>query len=157
MKTIYAFLFLAFSTLLSTNLYAQNGAEAYFMGKWNATFLGTPYGDVSIAVRFEKNGTSIKGFYILEMVSIDEQKMDTVYLDGDKLNFGFSVMGNDIKVSLTKKDDNNASGLLNGQLVVEAVRVLEAKISAAPSLVETYFKGKSYVITKNPNYRALTN
>ena len=141
MKTIYAFLFLAFSNLLGTNLYAQNDTSAYFLGKWNATIKGTPNGDVTLPARFEKNGVSLKGFYT-DPESKEEKSMDTVYMDSDKLNFGFNIAGYDVTVTLAKKDDTTATGSLMGMFDVEAVRVNGGTSSEAPSAVEAYFLGK---------------
>lgn len=141
MKTIYAFLFVAFSSLLSTNLHAQNGAEAYFLGKWNVTVKGTPNGDVTLPGRFEKNGVSIKGFYT-DPESKEEKAMDTVYVDGEKLNFGFNIAGYDVTVTLTKKDDNTATGSLMGMFDVEAVRVTGGSTNGAGNAVQAYFLGK---------------
>lgn len=122
MKTIYAFLFVAFCSILSTNLLAQSATESYFLGKWNVTVKGTPNGDVTLPARFEKNGVSIKGFYT-DPESKEEKGMDTVYLDADKLNFGFNIAGYDVTVTLSKKDENTATGSLMGMFDVEAVRV----------------------------------
>lgn len=141
MKTIYAFLFVAFSSLLSTNLLAQNSTEAYFLGKWNVTVKGTPNGDVTLPGRFEKNGVSIKGFYT-DPESKEEKAMDTVYIDSDKLNFGFNIAGYDVTVTLAKKDDNTATGSLMGMFDVEAVRVNGSAANGGGNAVEAYFLGK---------------
>jgi cytochrome c len=141
MKTIYAFLFVAFSTLLGTNLYAQNGTEAYFLGKWNATIKGTPNGDVTLPARFEKNGASLKGFYT-DPESKEEKAMDTAYMDSDKLTFGFNIAGYDVTVTLAKKDDNTATGSLMGMFDVEAVRATGGAANGGGNAVEAYFMGK---------------
>lgn len=141
MKTIYAFLFVAFGTLLSTNLQAQNGTEAYFLGKWNVTVKGTPNGDVTLPARFEKKGASIKGFYT-DPESKEEKGMDTAYVEADKLNFGFNIAGYDVTVTLSKKDENTATGSLMGMFDVEAVRVTGGASNAGGSAVEAYFMGK---------------
>lgn len=141
MKTIYAFLFVAFCSILSTNLQAQSTTEAYFMGKWNVTVKGTPNGDVTLPGRFEKNGVSIKGFYT-DPESKEEKTMDTVYIDADKLNFGFNIAGYDVTVTLAKKDENTATGSLMGMFDVEAVRVTGAATNGGGNAVEAYFMGK---------------
>jgi cytochrome c len=141
MKTIYALLFVAFFSLLGTNVHAQNASETYFLGKWNVTVKGTPNGDVTLPGRFEKNGVSLKGFYT-DPESKEEKAMDTAYLDGDKLNFGFNISGYDVTVTLAKKDDNTATGSLMGMFDVEAVRVNGASSTGTLGAVETYFLGK---------------
>jgi cytochrome c len=141
MKSIYAFLFVAFSSLLSTNLQAQNGSEAYFLGKWNVTVKGTPNGDITLPGRFEKNGVSLKGFFT-DPESKEEKTMDTVYVDGDKLNFGFNIAGYDVTVTLAKKDDNTATGSLMGMFDVEAVRVTGGAANGTGNAAEAYFLGK---------------
>ena len=141
MKTIYALLFVAFFSLLGTNVHAQNASEAYFLGKWNVTVKGTPNGDVTLPGRFEKNGVSLKGFYT-DPESKEEKAMDTVYLDGDKLNFGVNIAGYDVTVTLVKKDDNTATGSLMGMFDVEAVRVNGAAAGGTVGAVEAYFMGK---------------
>lgn len=141
MKTIYALLFVAFCSMLGTNVHAQNASETYFLGKWNVTVKGTPNGDVTLPGRFEKNGSSLKGFFT-DPESKEERTMDTVYIDGDKLNFGFNIAGYDVTVTLAKKDDNTATGSLMGMFDVEAVRVNGASSTGALGAVETYFLGK---------------
>jgi hypothetical protein len=141
MKTIYAFLFVAFCSIFSTNLQAQSTTEAYFLGKWNVTVKGTPNGDVTLPGRFEKNGVSIKGFFT-DPESKEEKPMDTVYIDADKLNFGFNIAGYDVTVTLAKKDDNTATGSLLGMFDVEAVRVTGGAANGSGSAVEAYFMGK---------------
>jgi len=141
MKSIYAFLFVAFSSLLSTNLQAQNASEAYFLGKWNVTVKGTPNGDITLPGRFEKNGVSLKGFFT-DPESKEEKTMDTVYVDGDKLNFGFNIAGYDVTVTLAKKDDNTATGSLMGMFDVEAVRVTGGAANGTGNAAEAYFLGK---------------
>jgi cytochrome c len=141
MKSIYALLFVAFFSLLGTNVHAQNASETYFLGKWNVTVKGTPNGDVTLPGRFEKNGVSFKGFYT-DPESKEEKTMDTVYLDGDKLNFGFNISGYDVTVTLAKKDDNTATGSLMGMFDVEAVRVNGAAAGGSVGAAEAYFMGK---------------
>ncbi len=141
MKSIYALLFVAFFSLLGTNVHAQNASEAYFLGKWNVSVKGTPNGDVTLPGRFEKNGVSLKGFYT-DPESKEEKAMDTVYLDGDKLNFGFNIAGYDVTVTLAKKDDNTATGSLMGMFDVEAVRVNGEAAGGTVGAVEAYFMGK---------------
>ena len=141
MKSIYAFLFVAFCTIIGTNVQAQNASEAYFLGKWNVTVKGTPNGDVTLPGRFEKNGVSLKGFYT-DPESKEEKTMDTVYVDGDKLNFGFNIAGYDVTVTLAKKDDNTATGSLMGMFDVEAVRVTGGAGNGAGNAAEAYFLGK---------------
>jgi cytochrome c len=141
MKSIYAFLFVAFCTIIGTNVQAQNASEAYFLGKWNVTVKGTPNGDVTLPGRFEKNGVSLKGFYT-DPESKEEKTMDTVYVDGDKLNFGFNIAGYDVTVTLAKKDDNTATGSLMGMFDVEAVRVTGGAGNGGGNAAEAYFLGK---------------
>lgn len=141
MKTIYAFLFVAFSALLGNNLYAQNGTEAFFLGKWNVTVKGTPNGDATLSARFEKNGVSLKGFYT-DPESKEEKAMDTAYMDSDKLTFGFNISGYDVTVTLAKKDENTATGSLMGMFDVEAVRATGGATNGGGNAVEAYFMGK---------------
>jgi cytochrome c len=134
MKSIYAFLFIAFTALAVNGVQAQSATEAYFLGKWNVTVKGTPNGDVTLPGRFEKNGVSLKGFYT-DPESKEEKAMDTVYIDSDKLNFGFNIAGYDV-------DDNTATGSLMGMFDVEAVRVTGGATNGAASAVEAYYLGK---------------
>jgi cytochrome c len=123
MKSIYALLFVAFFSLLGTNVQAQNASEAYFLGKWNVSVKGTPNGDVTLPGRFEKNGVSLKGFYT-DPESKEEKAMTGVEIDGAALKMSFSVMGYDITITITKKDENTATGSLMDMFEVVAVRVV---------------------------------
>ena len=141
MKSIYAFLFIAFTALAVNGLHAQGVSEAYFIGKWNVTVKGTPNGDVTLPARFEKNGVALKGFYT-DPESKEEKAMDTAYMDSDKLTFGFNISGYDVTVTLAKKDDNTATGSLMGMFDVEAVRATGGATNGGASAVEAYFMGK---------------
>ena len=141
MKSIYALLFVAFTSFAVNGLQAQSATEAYFLGKWNATIKGTPNGDVTLPARFEKNGTSLKGFFT-DPESKEEKAMDTAYMDNDKLTFGFNIAGYDVTVTLAKKDDNTATGSLMGMFDVEAVRATGGSTNGGASAVEAYFMGK---------------
>lgn len=141
MKSIYAFLFVAFTALAVNGLQAQGVSEAYFIGKWNVTVKGTPNGDVTLPARFEKNGVALKGFYT-DPESKEEKAMDTAYMDSDKLAFGFNISGYDVTVTLAKKDDNTATGSLMGMFDVEAVRVTGGATNGGANAAEAYFMGK---------------
>jgi cytochrome c len=99
-----------------------NAAEAYFLGKWNATAKGTPNGDVTIPVKFESKGGKLTGTFV-DPESKEEKAMTGVELDGAALKMSFSVMGYDITITITKKDDNTATGSLMDMFDVVAVRV----------------------------------
>ena len=141
MKSIYALLFVAFTAFAVNGLQAQSATEAYFLGKWNVTVKGTPNGDVTLPGRFEKNGVALKGFFT-DPESKEEKTMDTVYMDSDKLTFGFNIAGYDVTVTLAKKDDNTATGSLMGMFDVEAVRATGGGSNGGVSALEAYYMGK---------------
>ena len=104
---------------------ATNGGvsalEAYYMGKWNATATGTPLGDVTIPVKFEWKEGKINGTFI-DKESKEEKAMSNVKLDGADLKMSFSTMGYDITITITKKDENTATGKLMDTYDVVAIR-----------------------------------
>lgn len=94
---------------------------SYFEGKWDALVKETPNGDATVPVRFEKKDGNWKG-YFTEPGSTTEKDMASVKLDGENLVFEFSIAGYDVNVTLTKKDDNTATGRLMSMFDVIATR-----------------------------------
>jgi cytochrome c len=94
---------------------------SYFEGKWDALVKETPNGDATVPVRFEKKDGNWKG-YFTEPGSTTEKDMASVKLDGENLVFEFSIAGYDVSVTLTKKDDNTATGRLMSMFDVIATR-----------------------------------
>jgi len=92
------------------------------MGKWNATAKGTPNGDVTIPVKFESKEGKLVGTFV-DPESKQETPMTNVAIDGAALKMSFSVMGYDITITITKKDENTATGSLMDMFDVVAVRV----------------------------------
>jgi hypothetical protein len=97
------------------------GPASYFEGKWDALVKETPNGDATVPVRFEKKDGNWKG-YFTEPGSTTEKDMASVKLDGENLVFEFSIAGYDVSVTLTKKDDNTATGRLMSMFDVIATR-----------------------------------
>ena len=100
---------------------AAAGSASYFEGKWDALVKETPNGDATVPVRFEKKDGNWKG-YFTEPGSTTEKDMASVKLDGENLVFEFSIAGYDVSVTLTKKDDNTATGRLMSMFDVIATR-----------------------------------
>jgi cytochrome c len=100
----------------------MGAVEAYFLGKWNATAKGTPNGDVTIPVKFESKEGKLKGTFV-DPESKQEVAMTNVEIDGAALKMSFTVMGYDITITITKKDEDTATGSLMDMFDVVAVRV----------------------------------
>jgi hypothetical protein len=131
MKSLYTFLFVALFSMATVEVNAQaaqapaaTGLDVYFTGKWAFNVKGTPNGDVSLPVRFEVKDGSLKGYY-MDPDSKSEKKMDTAYIKEDKITMGFTIMSYDITITMSKKDDNNATGTLMDMFEVLGVRVKE--------------------------------
>ena len=131
MKSLYTLLVASVFSLMVVDANAQaaqapasTGLDLYFTGKWNFNVKGTPNGDVSMPVRFEVKDGSLKGYY-MDPDSKTEKKMDTAYIKEDKITMGFTVMSYDITITMSKKDDDNATGSLMDMFEVVGVRVKE--------------------------------
>jgi phage terminase large subunit-like protein len=124
MNALKMFFVLAFVFVFSSISKAQISNEDYFVGKWDVTIKGTPQGDVTVPFEIIKKD----GKYSAKLKNMESGNMEdvpTAEIKGTEASFAFSAGGYDLTMTLTKKDDDNATGKLMEMFDVEAVRKKE--------------------------------
>jgi len=100
-----------FLLLLALNVNGQSkktGAD-YFAGKWNVLILGTPYGDLKRIYVLEKKESSLNGI-VQDSTGKEVAKCSKVEVQDNQVTLYYQAMGNDVIVTLVRKDDDHVSG-----------------------------------------------
>jgi len=110
MKKIISFTAGLFFLLLSftTNAQSKTGAD-YFEGKWKVLVTGTPYGDLKRIYVLEKKDNTLTGI-VQDSTGKEITKCSKVELKDNEVTLYYQAMGNDVSITLTKKDDDHVTG-----------------------------------------------
>ena len=110
MKKIISFTAGLFFLLLSfsTNAQSKTGAD-YFEGKWKVLVTGTPYGDLKRIYVLEKKDNTLTGI-VQDSAGKEITKCSKVELKDNEVTLYYQAMGNDVSITLTKKDDDHVTG-----------------------------------------------
>ena len=100
------FLLLSFSA----NAQAKTGAD-YFEGKWKVLVTGTPYGDLKRIYVLEKKDNTLTGI-VQDSTGKEITKCSKVELKDNEVTLYYQAMGNDVSITLTKKDDDHVTGIV---------------------------------------------
>ena len=99
-----------FLLLLVTNGNAQSKTGAdYFAGKWKVLISGTPYGDLKRVYVLEKKESSLNGI-VQDSTGKEIAKCSKVEVQDNQVTLYYQAMGNDVSVTLVRKDDDHVSG-----------------------------------------------
>lgn len=99
-----------------------SAANDYFVGKWATKMIGTPAGDVSIDIVFERNNGVLSGKMISQQMGSQAfEKVEEI--DGEKIKVFFSANGMSLNMELNKEDADNLKGKLMGMIEVKGSRV----------------------------------
>src|SRR5262245_17201272 len=110
MKNICSFLTGACLMLLCINVNAQSKTGAdYFAGKWKVLITGTPYGDLKRIYLFEKKESTLNGI-VQDSTGKEVAKCSKVEVQENQVTFYYQAMGNDVSVTLIRKDDDHVNG-----------------------------------------------
>jgi hypothetical protein len=110
MKNIYLPMTGVFLLLLVTNGNAQSKTGAdYFAGKWKVLISGTPYGDLKRVYVLEKKESSLNGI-VQDSTGKEIAKCSKVEVQDNQVTLYYQAMGNDVSVTLVRKDDDHVSG-----------------------------------------------
>ena len=93
---------------LNVNGQSKTGAD-YFAGKWNVLILGTPYGDLKRIYVLEKKESSLNGI-VQDSTGKEIAKCSKVEVQDNQVTLYYQAMGNDVSVTLVRKDDDHVSG-----------------------------------------------
>ena len=96
----------------------------YFVGKWNATMIGTPGGDVPVTLNLERKDGKLSGTMSSKMQNDQAMPLDKVEESTDgKIKVFFQANGMNINMELERDGDDTLKGKLMGMFEVKASRV----------------------------------
>ena len=111
------FLLLSFGA----NAQSKTGAD-YFAGKWKVLIAGTPYGDLKRIYVLEKNGNSLTGI-VQDSTGKEVTKCSTIEVKDNEVTLYYQAMGNDVNITLIRKDDDHVTGSVLGQFDAKGERI----------------------------------
>src|SRR4030095_4409829 len=114
LAAIILFLLLA----VGANAQTKTGAD-YFAGKWKVLITGTPYGDLKRIYVLEKNGNTLTGI-VQDSAGTEITKCSKVEVKDNEVTLYYKAMGNDIRITLIRKDDDHVTGSVLGSFDARA-------------------------------------
>jgi hypothetical protein len=106
---------------VSTNAQTKTGAD-FFAGKWKVLVTGTPYGDLKRIYVLEKNGNELTGI-VQDSTGKEITKCSKVEVKDNEVTLYYQAMGNDVSITLMKKDDDHVTGYVLGQFDAKGERI----------------------------------
>jgi len=105
----------------SANAQTKTGAD-FFAGKWKVLVTGTPYGDLKRIYVLEKNGNTLTGI-VQDSTGTEITKCSKVEVKDNEVTLYYQAMGNDISITLIRKDDDHVTGSVLGQFDAKGERI----------------------------------
>jgi len=106
---------------VSTNAQTKTGAD-FFAGKWKVLVTGTPYGDLKRIYVLEKSGNELTGT-VQDSTGKEITKCSKVEVKDNEVTLYYQAMGNDVSITLIKKDDDHVTGSVLGQFDAKGERI----------------------------------
>jgi len=106
---------------VSTNAQSKTGAD-FFAGKWKVLVTGTPYGDLKRIYVLEKNDNTLTGV-VEDSTGKEITKCSKVEVKDNEVTLYYQAMGNDVSITLIKKDDDHVTGSVLGQFDAKGERI----------------------------------
>jgi len=106
---------------VSTNAQSKTGAD-FFAGKWKVLVTGTPYGDLKRIYVLEKNDNTLTGI-VQDSTGKEITKCSKVEIKDNEVTLYYQAMGNDVSITLIKKDDDHVTGSVLGQFDAKGERI----------------------------------
>ena len=123
MKSIYLLMTGVFLLLLATNINAQSKTGAdYFAGKWKVLISGTPYGDLKRVYVLEKKESSLNGI-VQDSTGKEIARCSKVEVQDNQVTLYYQAMGNDVSITLIRKDDDHVSGSVLNTFEAQGERI----------------------------------
>ena len=123
MKKINSFAIGLSLLLLSVGANAQTKTGAdFFAGKWKVLITGTPYGDLKRIYVLEKNGNSLTGI-VQDSTGKEVTKCSTIEVKDNEVTLYYQAMGNDVNITLIRKDDDHVTGSVLGAFDAKGERI----------------------------------
>jgi hypothetical protein len=126
MKKLVPLAFVAFLLSVSfvSHAQARSGAD-YFAGKWKVLIPGTPYGDLVRIYELEKKDNGLIGT-VRDSTGKEITKCSNVEVKENEVTLYYTAMGNDISITLVKKDDDHVTGNVMGTFTASGERIKKA-------------------------------
>ena len=123
MKKINSIVIGSLLLLLSVSVNAQSKTGAdFFAGKWKVLITGTPYGDLKRIYVLEKNGNALTGI-VQDSTGTEITKCSKVDVKDNEVTLYYQAMGNDVSITLIRKDDDHLTGSVLGQFDAKGERI----------------------------------
>ena len=106
---------------VSTNAQTKTGAD-FFAGKWRVLVTGTPYGDLKRIYVLEKNDNTLTGI-VQDSTGKEITKCSKVEVKDNEVTLYYQAMGNDVSITLIKKDNDHVTGSVLGQFDANGERI----------------------------------
>jgi len=113
--------FLFLLSAVSANAQSKAGAD-FFAGKWKVLVTGTPYGDLKRIYVLEKNENTLTGI-VQDSTGKEITKCSKVEVKDNEVTLYYQAMGNDVNITLIKKDDDHVTGSVLGQFDAKGERI----------------------------------
>ena len=104
-----------------SNAQTKTGAD-FFAGKWKVSIPGTPYGDLVRIYVLEKKDNGLTGV-VQDSTGKEITKCSKVEVKDNEVTLYYSAMGNDISITLIKKDDDHVTGNVMNTFEATGVRI----------------------------------
>ena len=106
---------------VGSNAQSKTGTD-FFAGKWKVLITGTPYGDLIRIYVLEKNGNTLSGI-VQDSTGKEITKCSNVEVKHNEVTLFYQAMGNDVSITLIRKDDDHVTGSVLGQFDAKGERV----------------------------------
>jgi hypothetical protein len=106
---------------VGANAQTKTGAD-YFAGKWKVLVTGTPYGDLKRIYVLEKSGNTLTGI-VQDSTGTEITKCSKVDVKDNEITLYYQSMGNDITITLIRKDDDHVTGSVLGTFDAKGERI----------------------------------
>jgi len=106
---------------ISANAQTKTGAD-FFAGKWKVMITGTPYGDLKRIYVLEKKGNTLTGI-VQDSTGTEITKCSNVEIKDNEVTLFYQAMGNDVSITLIRKDDDHVTGSVLGQFDAKGERI----------------------------------
>jgi hypothetical protein len=106
---------------VSTNAQSKTGAD-FFAGKWKVLVTGTPYGDLKRIYVLEKSDNTLTGI-VQDSTGKEITRCSKVEVKDNEVTLYYQAMGNDVNITLIKKDDDHVTGSVLGQFDAKGERI----------------------------------
>lgn len=123
MKKLISITIVFFFLLSTFNTRAQSKTGAdFFAGKWKVLVTGTPYGDLKRIYVLEKNNNSLTGV-VQDSTGKEITKCSKVEVKDNEVTLYYQAMGNDVSITLIRKDDDHVTGNVLGMFDATGERI----------------------------------